>query len=474
MKILLATMSIEDIYRFEENHNAAYSLGLGYIHSYLESQGHHVKTLFLNNENQANAETKLLEEVENFSPEMIGFQVFSMVRTSTFSIIEKIYNKKIKIILGGIHPTIMYEQILEKYPYIVISLGEGEFTLAELADRFERNMDIDDVQGIAYVNSTLEIVKTVPRPLLKDLDVLPFPKHETYFDASPERTVAHVISSRGCPFRCTFCALKVISEGKVRKRSIKNVIDEIVHLKTKYPRLKHIQFHDDTMLLDNARMIDFCKNIVELDLNITFECSARVKPVSEELFMWMQKAGFKKIMFGLETGSPRILKSIKKSITREDVLNLFRILKKFDFDVTTFLICGFPGETDETIQETIDLVNETQKLKYNLIGGVGKLWVYPGTEIYEKAKQAGMMSDDFWMTDSYVPYYTVEHSYEKLCEFEEKIMNHVAIARIVTWQGFKNHFMKMPFTILFFLLKHRRKIVNKIVNMIESKLRVNK
>jgi len=141
MKILLATMSIEDIYRFEENHDAAYSLGLGYIHSYLESQGHQVKTLFLNNENQANAETKVLEEIENFSPKIIGFQVFSMVRISTFAILEKIYNKKMKIILGGIHSTIMYKQILEKYPYVVISLGEGEFTLAELADRFERNMD---------------------------------------------------------------------------------------------------------------------------------------------------------------------------------------------------------------------------------------------------------------------------------------------------------------------------------------------
>lgn len=469
MKIILATMPIEDIYRFEENQNAAYSLGLGYIHSYLESQGHQVKTLFLNNENQVIAEKKLLDEIDIFLPEMIGFQVFSMVRTSTFSIIEKIYNQNIKIILGGIHSTIMYQQILEKYPYVIISLGEGEFTLAELANTFERNIDISNVQGIAYVNSNAELIKTTPRALLKDLDVLPFPKHEVYFDIAPERTVAHMISSRGCPFHCTFCALKIISEGKVRKRSIENVVDEIIYLKTQYPRLKHIQFHDDTMLLDNARMIDFCKRIVALKLGVTFECSARVKPVSEELFMWMKKAGFTKIMFGLETGSPTILKSIKKSITKKDVLNLFYLLKKFDFDITTFLICGFPGETDETIQETIDLVNETQKIKYNLIGGVGKLWIYPGTDIYENAKQAGIISDEFWMTSKPVPYYTVEHSYEKLCEFEERIMNSVAITRILTWQGFKNHFMKMPFTILLYLFKRRHIVVHKILNIFKGK-----
>lgn len=369
MKILLATMSIEEKYRFEEHHNAAYSLGLGYIASYLESQGHDVKILFLNNDHQAKAERIFFNEIDEFSPDMVGFQVFSMVRTSTFSAIEQLNNRypDIKIVLGGIHVTIMYEQILRKYPNVIVVLGEGEITLAEIAHSFENKSDIFDVKGIVYIDKNFELKKTQPRELFKEIDTLPFPKHEYYFDYEPNRTTAHMITSRGCPFHCTFCALEVISEGKVRKRSVDSVIDEIVYLKKKYPRIKHIQFHDDTMLLDNPRMIDFCKKIVDLNLGITYECSTRVKPVSEELFIWMEKAGFTKIMFGLESGSETILKSINKKIKRQDVLNLFHILKKFKFDVTTFLIVGFPGETWETIQETIDLVNETQKLKYNLL-----------------------------------------------------------------------------------------------------------
>src|SRR4030043_1681461 len=105
------------------------------------------------------------------------------------------------------------------------------------------------------------------------------------------------------------------------------------------------------------------------------------------MFWWMEKAGFKKIMFGLETGSEDLLKSIHKNISQKDVIELFNTLKHFKFVVTTFLMCGFPGENDETISQTIDLVQRTQKIHYNWIAGVGKLWVYPGTEVYETMKK---------------------------------------------------------------------------------------
>lgn len=460
MKILLASMSIEERYRFEEHINGPYSLGLAYISSYLKLNGHEVKILFLNNKKQEQAESIFMNEVDNFKPEVIGFQVFSMVRTSTFSVIELLKDRDVKIVLGGIHATIMYEQILERFPESIVVLGEGEITLTELVDRFQNNKDISDVAGIAYMSNGDSLVKTPTRVLLKDIDSLPYPDHEFYFNLSPHRTVAHMISSRGCPFHCTFCALKVISQGKVRKRSVDSVIDEIVTLKKNHPHLQHIQFHDDTMLLDNPRMIEFCKKIVELNLDLTFECSARVKPVSEELFSWMEKAGFTKIMFGLETGSQAILKSIKKKISREDVLNLFELLRKFDFDVTTFLIIGFPGENMETVQETIDLVNETQRIKYNLITGVGILWVYPGTEVYELAKRNLMMTDDFWMTDKSVPYYTVDYSLDELRKMQDKVLDAVSISRICTVKGFKSHFLKMPLTIIRYGLKRPRIVLS--------------
>jgi anaerobic magnesium-protoporphyrin IX monomethyl ester cyclase len=468
MKVLLATMSVEDDSRYKHEKNSAYSLGLAYLHSIIESKGYTVKTLFLNNYDAQKADNLFFKTINEFAPTIVGLQIFSMNRTSTFNIIEKLTDKKIKIIIGGIHTTLMYEQILKKYTNIITVLGEGEITLPELLNCIEKSKDLSKIKGIAYSNNG-KIVTTSQRELLLNLDSLPRPKHEVFFDMDEKRTTAHMITSRGCPFKCSFCALPAISHAKYRNRSVDNVIQEIVFLKKRYPKLSHIQFHDDTMLLNNSRVIELCKKIIDLEFNLTFECSARVKPVSEELFYWMHKAGFTKIMFGLESGSVKILDSIGKKISPADVVHLFNTLKKFNFFVTTFLMCGFPGESEETIKETIILVNKIQKIKYSLIVGIGILWVYPGTEIYKTAKRKGFITDDYWMTDKCVPYYTFEHSYKKLQKFENILMDHVSITRIFTWNGFRYHFLKMPLRITCFIIKFIVRYPDKL-NKIYSRL----
>jgi len=234
-------------------------------------------------------------------------------------------------------------------------------------------------------------------------------------------------------------------------------VSEIKSLKARYPRLRTVQFHDDTFLLDNARVIEFCKLVIKEGLGLNFICSARVKPVSAEMFLWMKKAGFTKVMFGLETGSEKLLDSIHKHITRADVMNLFRIIRPYDFNITTFLMCGFPGETADTVRETIDLVQATQKISYNIVAGVGKLWVYPGTEIYDVMKKAGAISDDFWLTGEQVPYFTVEHDFAELVRFEEELMDSLSYLRILTWRGFIRHFLRMPAAAAGCLLKKRNR-----------------
>jgi len=179
----------------------------------------------------------------------------------------------------------------------------------------------------------------------------------------------------------------------------------------------------------------------------------RVKPVSEDMFYWMQKAGFTKVMFGLETGSEKLLQSIHKGITKADVLNLFKTLKPYGFNVTTFLMCGFPGETAETVRETIELVRATQRIKYNLVSGVGKLWVYPGTDVYRVMKAAGKISDDFWMTEQPVPYFTVEHDVATLTRFENEMLENLSFLNIFTFRGFYRHFLRMPLGITRFFIK---------------------
>lgn len=203
-------------------------------------------------------------------------------------------------------------------------------------------------------------------------------------------------------------------------------------------------------------------------------CSARVKPVSREMFEWLEKAGFTKIMFGLETGSEKILKSINKKIKGQDVIDLFKILKDFKFIVTTFLMCGFPGETHETISETIDLVNRMQRIHYSWIAGVGKLQVLPGTEVYSIMKASGGITDDYWLTEKPIPLYTIDYTFAELVQMEERMMNAVSFERIITYKGFKNHFMKMPLQIIRFSCENPKLfahiVLGKIKREINSKL----
>lgn len=453
MKILLASLSIEPDSRAIHSPNAPYSLGLAYLQSFLEKDGHEIRLLFLNNVSHRIAKECTFKCIEEWQPQVVGFQIFSMNRVSTYKVLNEMKTSysDLHVVLGGIHASVMYHQILERYPQAIIVIGEGEVTLSELVNAFETHASYDDVAGLAFCRDG-KVVCTPERPLIKDLDVLPFPKHEMFFDEEPNRITAHIIASRGCPFSCSFCCLETISHRKWRKRNVAKVVEELKMLKEKYPRLKYVQFHDDTFLLDNEQVILFCKLTIEANLSLKFICSARVKPISIEMFRWMKRAGFIKIMFGLETGSPALLKSIHKNITPTDVLDLFKLLSEFDFDITTFLMCGFPGETDTTISETIALVRDTQKIYYNYIAGIGKLWVYPGTEVYQIMKAQGCIDDEFWMTEASVPYFTVEHTFAKLVEFEERMMNELSVDRVFSCEGFRRQVPHMWREITSYLL----------------------
>lgn len=460
MKILLASLSIEPDSRAIHSPNGAYSLGLAYLQSFLEKDGHEVRLLFLNNVSHRIAKDRTIKCIEEWQPQVVGFQIFSMNRISTYKVLNEmtISYPNTRVVLGGIHASVMYHQILERYPHAIIVIGEGELTLSELVKAFETHVSYDDVAGLAFFRDG-KVVCTSERPLIKDLDVLPFPKHEMFFEEEPNRITAHIIASRGCPFSCSFCCLETISHRKWRKRNVAKVVEELKMLKEKYPRLQYVQFHDDTFLLDNERVILFCKLTIEANLSLKFICSARVKPISTEMFRWMKRAGFIKIMFGLETGSPALLKSIHKNIAPTDVLYLFKLLSEFDFDITTFLMCGFPGETDTTISETIALVRATQKIYYNYIAGIGKLWVYPGTEVYQIMKTKGCIDNEFWMTEASVPYFTVEHSFAKLVEFEERMMNELSVDRVFSLDGFRHQVPHMWREILGYLIRHPRRLI---------------
>ena len=341
----------------------------------------------------------------------------------------------------------MYEQILNKYSYLTAVIGEGEFTFQELISAFENNSDLSNIDGIAFYDfEHKRLIKTKNRELIQDLNSLPFPKHEDFFNN--KRKTAGLLTSRGCPHRCSFCVLDVVSKRKVRFRSVENVILEIEHLVASFNTLDTIWIHDDSFLLDNQRAINLCNEIVKRNIKLKFVCSTRFKPISKEVVEALEKAGFELVLLGLESGSAKILKSCHKGITKKDAEETYRLFAASSIDTVCFIIVGLYGEDDDTISETIQFIQKLQKIKYTFFDDIGVLAIYPGTEIYDIAKENGFISDEYWMTDKSVPLFTVEHSSDKLMEYKEIVRDHISLKRLKTIKGFKAQLPLVPYIIL--------------------------
>ncbi len=473
MKILLVSASIEVESREKKIQKSShYPIGLAYIHSYLESFGHTVKLLFLNDYSYEACHAIIIDSLHEFSPDVIGFQIITHNRVSSFQNIEYIHENfpNLSIVIGGIHTTLMYEQILNKYNYLIAVIGEGEITFQELLTKLEDKHDFNNVDGLAFydfVNN--RIYKTKERNLIQDLDTLPFPKHEVYF--SSERKMACLLTSRGCPFACSFCVLDAISKRKVRFRTVENIISEIEYLVASLKTLDTVWIHDDSFLLDNQRAINICNEIVRRNIKLKFICSARFKPISKEVIEALEKAGFELVLFGLESGSAKILKSSRKGITKEDIEKTYRLFASSSVEAVCFIIVGLYGEDDNTISETVHFIQKLQKIKYTFFDDIGVLAIYPGTEIYEIAKEKGVISDDYWMTDQPVPLFTVEHSIDKLMKYKEVIRDHISIGKFKTISGFKAQFPLIPNILLWRVakkVKKFRRFKKKLLDIIPS------
>lgn len=424
-----------------------YPLGIAYLHAYLESRGHEVKTLFLGNYSWADCFNEVQKLVKDWLPDIVGFQILASTRVSAYRLIEYFHENypQVKLLAGGIHTSIMYRQLITKYPYLIAVLGEGELTFADLADKlWQEQPDLNKINGIAfYANG--EIRTTPPRELIADLDSLPFPKHEIFFH--PKRTTANILTTRGCPFNCSFCCLDTISRRKVRYRSISKVVDEVEWLVKTYPQITRIWIHDDTFFINNQRVIDFCDDVVRRGIKVKFVCSARFKPLSELMIKKLEEANFTGVLFGLESGNAEILKRAHKAITRQDVINAFRLFAKSKIDVYTFLIVGLPGETRATIRDTGLFIQELQKIKKVHFSTAGILTVYPGTEIYEISKEAGMINDNYWLKERPTPFFLVEHSQEELFALRELLLDYISYARIFRPRAFKLQWRRLPYII---------------------------
>jgi len=376
-------------------------LNLLYIASSLEKEGVNVKIVDFSVERFI--KDKLLNLLSNFRPDIVGFTSMtpSIYSVREISKITKDFDKEILTMLGGIHISALPKRtLLELQDIDVGILGEGEITVKEICELKNSNKPIKNVKGtICHVGKKIKVNK--PRELIKDLDDIPFParhllKMDNYAKSHVSRgfsrkyiKIAEIMTSRGCPNRCIFCASRINYGLSLRFRSYENIVNEIEHLIKKY-HINHVSIEDDTFTINRKLLSRLCGYLRKRKL--TWNCNGRVNTVDFELLKLMKKSGCKKICFGVEAGSPKILKLIKKNITLKQVRNAFKWARKagIRYVECTFILGSHP---DETMAD----INKTKKLIFELMPdfiAVSIITPFPGTEVYHIMNSRGLLEKD--------------------------------------------------------------------------------
>lgn len=395
---------------FDESDGCLFPLGIGYLVASLK-QHHDVHACHYNMMNTARREVR--ERLSSFKPHIIALTCSTFNRGFVRDMIGIIKNvdSEVKIVVGGVHASFCYDQVLLQYGADVVVIGEGEVTLAELCTVMEKQAPLKTVRGIAYTENG-DVVLSPPREIIQNLDDLPMPDY-SYARSFIERSgMGFMITSRGCPVRCTFCSTSSYWGQKVRMNSVSRVVDEMEMLVSQF-KVKKIFFHDDTFNLGIQRVKDICSEITRRGIKVEWGCSCRVSPVSEEMIATMVEAGCRHICWGIESGSEEMLKKIDKKITVSQIRNAFELSKKFSDVMSTgaFTMVGNLGETGNTIRDTVNFLNT---IPITDRPSTSKLYILPGTLLYEGLKRGGQIKDMDWCRYDSVPYYTVENSYRKL------------------------------------------------------------
>ncbi len=337
--------------------------------------------------------------VEKINPKLVGVTAnTSTIRSAMryVDIIKKLLPDTLTVI-GGPHATFMpYETLKSSGNLDAIVMGEGEETMVDLANQSNREyMNLDEVKGIVYRDLKENNLKTTPkRPLIKDLDSLPFPaRHLVPFEAygSSQDQTGGIITSRGCVYNCNYCSSSRIMGKKFRSRSPDNILDEIEELVNKY-NINDIGFMDDTFMLNKRRADDIANEIKARDVDISFVASSRVDRVDSSTLQNLKSAGLKTIYYGVESGSQRILDLMKKGITIKQAENAVKIAKNAGLEVLTSFILGYPGETEDDIDKTINFSTKLNSdyCQYSI------LTPFPGTPIYNELIDKDLIDNEDW------------------------------------------------------------------------------
>lgn len=394
MKVTFLTTPYQSVYKYIQGlFYPQPSLGLMYIASVLKKN--RVDVSFFDMHFYEFNE-KIINEIRD--SDLVGLTCMTSTSEITYEIakrIKGIFSDK-PIAIGGAHPTALPDEVIKNDFIDFVIVGEGEFTFLQLVQNLKtRNFEV--IKGLVYKDDG-RIIHNQRRPLIENLDDLPFPAYELVdikkygYPIQRRHPMMTISTSRGCPGTCTFCNKRIFGNN-FRGRSAKNVVDEMELLHKKYG-VKEIHIVDDAFSTDIERAKMICDEIIRRKLKIIWGCPAgvRVDAVDQELLLMMRKAGCYFVSFGLESADDDILKSIGKKTAVRMNRKAVEMAKRAKLETALFYIIGLPYDTKETVEKTIEFARQMR-------GDYSKFAIltpYPGTAVYNFLMREKRLTIDKW------------------------------------------------------------------------------
>lgn len=335
---------------------------------------------------------QILKEIDNFNPDLVCLTAFDRCRwalDSANELSKSIADKKIGLIWS--YEARLMIKLMENNPLIDFSIyGDPEFALIEVVNNIEKNKSLKNIKGLIY-REKKKIIQNKPRELIKNIDELPFPDRNL-LDLGSYKRLPHelikepnfdMIVSRGCPYNCSFCLMKIVG-GKIRRqRSPERTIEEMKLLKEK--GAKQIHFQDLTFTMDKSWTKRFCTLLIKEKLKLIWTCQTRTDRVDFKLLKLMRRAGCRSILYGVESFNQNSLNQINKKINKEDVAKIIKLTKKLKIEARCSMMIGLPGETKASVLQTIHFLNKLNPAFVQF----HTTMAFPGTELYENANKYG-------------------------------------------------------------------------------------
>lgn len=336
-------------------------LGLGFVAASLERSGHEVRILDLGIEGESRK--AISQAIQKAAPDAVGITVLTPTWSSALRVAQTVKeaDPKVPVILGGIHASVLTDEVLKEPAVDFVVRGEGEITMVKLLEAIEGRTDLSGVEGISY-KSGGGIRHNPARALIENLDTIPpTPWHlfdlNQYSGKMHGKTAVGISAARGCPYNCVFCFRGPAAGKTIRSWSPARVVSELKTVTETYG-IRTFHFWNDVFTYDKRWVEALCDRIVGEGLEIEWDCQTRADLINEDVLRKMKAAGCSSVMLGVESGSNDVLGFMEKGLTTDKIRDGFRLLQKIGFETTATFTLGLPWDTRETIRETIRFAKE--------------------------------------------------------------------------------------------------------------------